>query len=82
MRANWTNRDPVIAQELRALGRSGVPLYVVYPEGHGSPLILPALLTPRGIVAAVRQAAAAELGPGELVQGLRAASPALSFRFA
>jgi thiol:disulfide interchange protein DsbD len=44
-RADWTNRDPAIAAELAAHGRSGVPLYLVYPRG-GAPVVLPELLTP------------------------------------
>ena len=30
MRADWTRRDPAITQALTALGRSGVPVYVLY----------------------------------------------------
>ncbi|MEM8936194.1 MAG: thioredoxin family protein, partial [Pseudomonadota bacterium] len=42
--ADWTNRDDVIARELSAHGRSGVPLYLLYgPEGE--PSILPQVLT-------------------------------------
>lgn len=49
-RADWTLRDPVIASVLESYGRSGVPLYVLYPGGENrSPLILPEILTP-GIV--------------------------------
>ncbi len=31
MVADWTKRDPVISKELEKLGRSGVPVYVLYP---------------------------------------------------
>lgn len=44
-RADWTNRDPVIAAELKSRGRSGVPLYVAYASG-GPPVVLPEVLTP------------------------------------
>ncbi|HUP55916.1 MAG TPA: thioredoxin family protein [Bdellovibrionota bacterium] len=47
MKADWTNRDPEIADALAEFGRSGIPLYVVY--GKGEPKILPELITP-GIV--------------------------------
>lgn len=39
LRADWTSRDAVIAEELRRLGRSGVPVYVVY-EGALAPRLL------------------------------------------
>jgi thiol:disulfide interchange protein len=43
VRADWTRRDPVITQALAALGRQGVPVYVLYRPGK-SPLILPEIL--------------------------------------
>ena len=33
LRADWTRRDPAITQALIKLGRSGVPVYVVYVPG-------------------------------------------------
>jgi thiol:disulfide interchange protein DsbD len=48
-RADWTREDPVITQELTALGRSGVPVYALYAPGEESPRLLPQVLTP-GIV--------------------------------
>ncbi len=48
MRADWTRRDPEIARALHALGRSGVPVYVLYRPNQ-APLLLPELLT-SGIV--------------------------------
>lgn len=47
-RADWTQRDPVITAALESFGRSGVPLYVLYPPG-GDPVLLPAILS-AGIV--------------------------------
>lgn len=41
LKADWTNRDPVIAKALAEFDRVGVPLYVVYPKGGGAPVILP-----------------------------------------
>jgi len=34
LRADWTRRDPAITQALEQLGRSGVPVYVLYPPGR------------------------------------------------
>ncbi len=39
LRADWTRRDPAITQALAQLGRSGVPVYVVYAPGK-SPVVL------------------------------------------
>ncbi len=47
-RADWTQRDPVITAALEGFGRSGVPLYVLYPP-NGDPVLLPAILS-AGIV--------------------------------
>jgi thiol:disulfide interchange protein DsbD len=49
LRADWTQHDESIAQALSALGRSGVPAYVLYAPGQSSPQVLPEVLTP-GIV--------------------------------
>jgi len=43
LRADWTRRDPEITQALAALGRSGVPVYVLYRPGK-APLVLPEVL--------------------------------------
>jgi thiol:disulfide interchange protein DsbD len=45
MRADWTRRDPAITRALAELGRSGVPVYVLYQPGQ-APLVLPELLSP------------------------------------
>jgi thiol:disulfide interchange protein DsbD len=34
LRADWTRRDPAITTALQALGRSGVPVYVLYKPGQ------------------------------------------------
>ncbi|MFM6991524.1 MAG: protein-disulfide reductase DsbD family protein [Rhodoferax sp.] len=44
MRADWTRRDPVITQALGNLGRSGVPVYVLYQPGK-VPLVLSEILS-------------------------------------
>jgi thiol:disulfide interchange protein DsbD len=43
VRADWTRRDPAITQALAALGRNGVPVYVLYRPGK-APLVLPEVL--------------------------------------
>ena len=58
MRADWTSRDDAITQVLASFGRSGVPLYVMYPADRSAPpVILPAVLTPGIVVSAVNAAA-------------------------
>ncbi|WP_411282448.1 protein-disulfide reductase DsbD family protein [Gemmatimonas sp.] len=58
LRADWTSRDAEITAVLASLGRSGVPLYVVYPSGNTrAPEILPAVLTPGMVIDAVTRAA-------------------------
>ena len=43
LRADWTRRDATIGQALAALGRNGVPVYVLYRPGR-EPLVLPEVL--------------------------------------
>lgn len=46
MIADWTKKDPVITEQLEKLGRTGVPVYVLYPgDLQGKPLILPQTLS-------------------------------------
>ena len=49
LKADWTAGDPAIGALLRAHGRDGVPLYLVYPADGGAPEVLPQILT-EGIV--------------------------------
>jgi thiol:disulfide interchange protein len=44
LRADWTRRDPAISQALEALGRSGVPVYVIYKAGR-TPVVLSEILS-------------------------------------
>lgn len=61
LKADWTSRDPVIADVLASFGRSGVPLYVLYPaDADGVPEILPAILTPGAVIDAIGRASTAE----------------------
>jgi thiol:disulfide interchange protein DsbD len=46
MRADWTRRDPAITAALTHLGRSGVPVYVLYAPAK-APLVLSELLSVR-----------------------------------
>jgi thiol:disulfide interchange protein DsbD len=48
LRADWTRRDPAITAALTALGRSGVPVYVLYAPGQ-SPKVLSELLSVRQV---------------------------------
>ncbi len=50
--ADWTSQDSRITEELAAWGRSGVPLYLLYPPGAGAPAILPQVLTQNAILKA------------------------------
>ena len=45
LRADWTRRDPAITKALQSLGRSGVPVYVLYAPGK-PPVVLHEILTP------------------------------------
>ena len=50
LRADWTKYDPAITAALGAVGRSGVPTYVLYPAAKGgAPDVLPELLS-KGVV--------------------------------
>ncbi|MGH6993611.1 MAG: protein-disulfide reductase DsbD family protein [Caulobacteraceae bacterium] len=61
--ADWTDRDPAIAQALAAEGRIGVPLYLLYAPGADAPRILPQLLSPGLVAEAIRSAAVRPPGP-------------------
>lgn len=54
---DWTSRDDAITAELVRRGRSGVPLYLLYPAGGGEPRILPQLLTEGLVISSLREAA-------------------------
>lgn len=56
LKGDWTHRDDAITSYLSKFGRSGVPLYVVYPRGSGEPEVLPQLLTPAIVEAALIRA--------------------------
>jgi thiol:disulfide interchange protein DsbD len=54
LRADWTRQDPTITQALNQLGRSGVPVYVVYVPGK-PPRVLSELPSVQEITDALRQ---------------------------
>ena len=59
VKADWTNRNPEITQLLRAFGRSGVPLYVIFPAGLiEQPLVLPEVITAEMVIEKLDAAAA------------------------
>tara|TARA_R110002020_G_scaffold399971_1_gene609776 strand:- start:18296 stop:20425 length:2130 start_codon:yes stop_codon:yes gene_type:complete len=43
--ADFTRKDPVIAEELKRRERAGVPMYLWYPAGASEPDILPEILS-------------------------------------
>jgi thiol:disulfide interchange protein DsbD len=56
LKADWTQYDPGITRELAAVGRSGVPTYVIYPPGKVSnPDVLPELLTKGAVLTAIQK---------------------------
>ena len=48
LRADWTRRDPAVTQALAELGRSGVPVYVIYKPGR-TPVVLSEILSVRDV---------------------------------
>ena len=44
LRADWTRRDPAVTAALTQLGRSGVPVYVIYKPGR-APVVLSEILS-------------------------------------
>ncbi len=52
LRADWTRRDPAITQALAALGRQGVPVYVLYKPGS-APVVMSEILSAGEVRAAI-----------------------------
>jgi thiol:disulfide interchange protein len=52
LRADWTRRDPAITQALAALGRQGVPVYVLYKPGS-APVVMSEILSSADVRAAI-----------------------------
>lgn len=57
VRADWTTRDPEVTAMLDRFGRSGVPLYVLYPGAGDEPVLLPEVLTPQVVLDALDRTA-------------------------
>jgi thiol:disulfide interchange protein len=60
LKADWTSRSAEIASVLGSFGRSGVPLYVVYPSRAGHPAapeprVLPQILSEGTIIDAIEK---------------------------
>ena len=55
---DWTNEDPIITEWLAKYGRVGVPLYLYFPAGSTleTATVLPQVLLPATVVAAIEQA--------------------------
>lgn len=57
MRADWTRQDPQISQLLQKFGRSGVPLYVIFPAGRPKePIVLPEVITADLVIQKLQEA--------------------------
>lgn len=57
VKADWTNRNPDITRLLTKFGRSGVPLYVIFPAGKANqPIVLPEVITTSIVVDALGKA--------------------------
>ena len=68
LRADWTDRGPVILESLQSYGRFGVPLNVYHASGSedpAQPVILPEILTQSNVTQAVEEGRVS-VGEGEL----------------
>jgi thiol:disulfide interchange protein DsbD len=54
LQADWTRQDPAISKALTALGRSGVPVYVLHVPGK-PPQVLSELLSPELVLRALQK---------------------------
>ena len=55
LKGDWTNNDPEITKLLNQFQRSGVPLYLVYPEGEDSAEVLPQILLENTLINAIQR---------------------------
>jgi len=53
MKGDWSRGDPELTAILESFGRTGVPLYVLYPAGQRAPRLLPQWLTPMNVLEAL-----------------------------
>jgi thiol:disulfide interchange protein DsbD len=61
LQADWTRQDPAISKALSALGRSGVPVYVLHVPGK-PPQVLSELLSPDLVIKAIQSLGSKKLG--------------------
>jgi thiol:disulfide interchange protein len=73
LKGDWTRNDPDITRILKKFQRAGVPLYLVYPAGGGTPQILPELLTKQIVLDALLAATPSKIESPKIS---RAESPA------
>lgn len=57
LKADWTSRDERITRALAGYGKSSIPLYIFYPAGSDSPVVLPEIVTPKLVKDQLRKAA-------------------------
>ncbi len=57
MIADSTNYNAAIEAAMARLGRTGLPLYILYPAKGGEPVILPQILRTGAVVSAIETAA-------------------------
>jgi len=61
MKADWTRQDPTITALLKKFGRSGVPLYVIFPgKNPQHPIVLPELITQQIVLDKLDEAGASQ----------------------
>lgn len=53
LKGDWTSYDPDITKLLAQFGRSGVPLYILYPGNGEEPRVLPQILTEGRVLEAI-----------------------------
>ena len=83
LRADLTQRDPEIIEDLQRFGRAAIPVNIIYPAGKpDSPVLLPELLVGRsGLVASMLEDAgpSAKCGSVRLAMLGRSVGPAAAF---
>ncbi len=56
MIADWTGREQLISDFLRAYGREGIPYYLVIPGRQGKAIELPTIIFPETIIRSLKVA--------------------------
>lgn len=51
--ADFTKKNPLIAEELKKYARPGVPMYLYYAPGSSIPTVLPEILSPKMVIGLV-----------------------------